>query len=481
MSTDERQQSAPADERVVSPAALQKTLTDIIKGDKQFSENSVAYSGIDENGNPFSTYDQKTDFLAALNAAPQDVKNQLLGQNSTLRTLAKLNEGYDFWSGKIDTPFGQMYARDAEQVFTNLAKENIDDITKYKISKEAPVAQVNTGNAIHTLYLTPGEEGKPEIRSELTQRIKDDKSWLTPLLFMATLPFGGVGGLGSALSGGALTGMGASALGGAVLGGASSAIQGGNILKGALTGGITSVLPSLADQLIGSIALPTNPALIESAVGSASHGVSSAANTGIAGTLAQQGLSPTAAQALASGIGRGLQGAATAALTGKDVGAGALSGAVIGGATPLAAPAVAELTKAGVPIDLAKAGVVGTIGGLGSLATGKGFEAGALPAGVGSLVSSASKQVGFDKIPAPFRAVAEQGITSGLLNRPFNTEQALQNATLNYALSNTVGPQGLSALNMANTMYQATRPRRTLTPTQMSALRKFQAWKASRP
>ena len=480
MSTDERRQSAPADERVMSPAALQKTLTDIIKGDKQFSENSVAYSGIDENGNPFSTYDQKTDFLAALNAAPQDVKNQLLEQNSTLRTLAKLNEGYDFWSGKIDTPFGQMYARDAEQVFTNLAKENIDDITKYKISKEAPVAQVNTGNAIHTLYLTPGEEGKPGIRSELTQRIKDDKSWLTPLLFMATLPFGGVGGLGSALSGGALTGMGASALGGAALGGLSAGIRDENILKGALTGGITSVLPSLADQLIGSVgSLPINAA--DPAVAAAAAGGASAAPSGIAGALAQQGLSPTAAQALASGIGRGLQGAATAALTGKDVGAGALSGAVIGGATPLAAPAVAELTKAGVPIDLAKAGVVGTIGGLGSLATGKGFEAGALPAGVGSLVSSASKQIGFDKIPAPFRAVAEQGITSGLLNRPFNTEQALQNATLNYALSNTIGPQGLSALNMANTMYQATRPRPTLTPTQMSALRKFQAWKASRP
>jgi len=308
-----------------------------------------------------------------------------------------------------------------------------------------------------------------------------DRKAIAMALAMATLPFGGPAALGSALSGGALTGLGASALGGAVLGGASSAIQGGNILKGALTGGITSVIPGLANQLIGSVALPTNPALIESAVGSASHGASSAANTGIAGALAQQGLSPTTAQALASGIGRGLQGAATAALTGKDVGAGALSGAVIGGATPLAAPAVAELTKAGVPIDLAKAGVVGTIGGLGSLATGKGFEAGALPAGVGSLVSSASKQVGFDKIPAPFRAVAEQGITSGLLNRPFNTEQALQNATLNYALSNTVGPQGLSALNMANTMYQATRPRRTLTPTQMSALRKFQAWKASRP
>lgn len=308
-----------------------------------------------------------------------------------------------------------------------------------------------------------------------------DRKAIAMALAMATLPFGGPAALGSALSGGALTGMGATALGGAALGGASSAIQGGNILKGALTGGITSVLPGLANQLIGSVALPTNPALIESAVGSAGYGASSAANTGIAGMLARQGLSPTASQALASGAGRALQGAATAALTGKDVGAGALSGAVIGGATPLAAPAVKELTKAGVPIDLAKAGVAGTIGGLGSLATGKEFEAGALPAGVSSLVGSASKQVGFDKIPAPFRAVAEQGITSGLLNRPFNTEQALQNAALNYALSNTVGPQGMSALNMANTMYQATRPRRALTPTQISALRKFQAWKASRP
>ena len=310
-----------------------------------------------------------------------------------------------------------------------------------------------------------------------------DRQKIAMALAMATLPFGGPAALGKALSGGALTGMGATALGGAALGGASSAIQGGNILKGALTGGITSVIPGVADQLIGSIAsaAPTNPALIESAVGSAGYGASSAANTGIAGALAQQGLSPTVSQALASGTGRALQGAATAALTGKDVGASALRGAVMGGATPFAAPAVTELTKAGVPIDLAKAGVVGTIGGLGSLATGKGFEEGALPAGVSSLVGSASKQVGFDKIPAPFRAVAEQGITSGLLGRPFNTEQALQNATLNYALSNTVGPQGISALNMANTMYQATRPRPTLTPTQMSALRKFQAWKASRP
>ena len=480
MSNDERQKNASADERVMSPAALQKTLTDIVKGDKRFSENSVAYSGIDESGNPFSTYDQKTDFLAALNAAPQDVKNQLLGKNSTLRTLAKLNEGYDFWSGKIDTPFGQMHARDAEQVFTNLAKENIDDITKYKISKEAPVAQVNTGNAIHTLYLTPGEEGKPGIRSELTQRIKDDKSWLTPLLFMATLPFGGVGGLGSALSGGALTGIGASALGGAALGGLSAGIRDENILKGALTGGITSVIPGVADKLIGSVgSLPINAA--DPAAAAAAAGGASTAPSGIAGMLARQGLSPTASQALASGAGRALQGAATAALTGKDVGAGALRGAVMGGATPFATPAVKELTKAGVPIDLAKAGVAGTIGGLGSLVAGKKFEEGALPAGVSSLVGAASKQVGFDKIPAPFRTVAEQGITSGLLNRPFNTEQALQNATLNYALSNTVGPQGLSALNMANTMYQATRPRRTLTPTQISALRKFQAWKASRP
>ena len=307
-----------------------------------------------------------------------------------------------------------------------------------------------------------------------------DRQKIAMALAMATLPFGGPAALGQALSGGALTGMGATALGGAALGGASSAIQGGNILKGALTGGITSVIPGVADQLIGSVgSLPINAA--DPAAAAAAAGGASVAPSGIAGALAQQGLSPTVSQALASGTGRALQGAATAALTGKDVGASALRGAVMGGATPFAAPAVTELTKAGVPIDLAKAGVVGTIGGLGSLATGKGFEAGALPAGVSSLVGSASKQVGFDKIPAPFRAVAEQGITSGLLGRPFNTEQALQNATLNYALSNTVGPQGISALNMANTMYQASRPRPTLTPTQMSAIRKFQAWKASRP
>ena len=128
-----------------------------------------------------------------------------------------------------------------------------------------------------------------------------DRKAIAMALAMATLPFGGPAALGSALSGGALTGLGASALGGAVLGGASSAIQGGNILKGALTGGITSVIPGLADKFIGSIgSLPINAA--DPAAAAAAAGGASAVPSGIAGTLAQQGLSPTAAQALASGI-----------------------------------------------------------------------------------------------------------------------------------------------------------------------------------
>ena len=66
-------------------------------------------------------------------------------------TLATINKGYDYWTGKVQTPLGEMLGRDAEAVFTNLAKEGVRDVASLDISEKTPVATVNTGNAIHTI------------------------------------------------------------------------------------------------------------------------------------------------------------------------------------------------------------------------------------------------------------------------------------------------------------------------------------------
>ena len=233
-----------------------------------------------------------------------------------------------------------------------------------------------------------------------------------------------------------------------------------------LAGTLSSLgLPSLAANTlasgIGQGVL--SGGITELAGGDFSKGFGSGFVSGAAGPLAAPaigkltemgtaaGMPTMASQALAGGLFKGTASGLASELAGGEFSKGFGPGFVGGAAGPLAAPAVKELTKAGVPMDLAKAGVAGTIGGLGSLAAGKKFEEGALPAGVSSLVGAASKQVGFDKIPAPFRSVAEQGVTSALLNRPFNAEQALQNAAINYGLSTTKAsnPQLTKAVNTA--------------------------------
>ena len=112
------------------------------------------------------------------------VKNAVKG-NSTLEILANLGQGYDFGSGKTQTPLGEMFARDADALFTELAKQNIGDVTQLKLPGVTQAAQVTSGRGVFGLSLVPDETGKPV-------SVKGDLLYKRPSTFQQSLPFLGI-------------------------------------------------------------------------------------------------------------------------------------------------------------------------------------------------------------------------------------------------------------------------------------------------
>lgn len=221
-------------------------------------------------------------------------------------------------------------------------------------------------------------------------------------------------------------------------------------------------------------------------------GSTAAAGSGLAGMLSSAGLSATAANALASGLVHGTFRGGIADLAGGKFGKGFASGFVGGAAPVVAGPATQALTTAGLSPELAKIVTSGGIGGLSAAAGGKDVGAGALGAalntGVNIGLDKFGAETGLNKLPAPVKGIATQGITAALTGKPFDAGQALQNAAINYGLGQTLGPQGTKALNtfmqFKNTFDGINRMSsgsRSVPSAQQSAMDKFKAFKAGRP
>jgi hypothetical protein len=134
-------------------------------------------------------------------------------------------------------------------------------------------------------------------------------------------------------------------------------------------------------------------------------------------------------------------------LAGGKFGKGFLQGAISGAAPVVAGPAMQTLTNAGLSPELAKIVASGGIGGLSAAVGGKDIGAGALGAALNTGIGIGMDKMGLNKLPAPLKSVATQGIASALTGKPFDAGQAIQNAAINYGLNQTLGPQGAKALN----------------------------------
>jgi hypothetical protein len=178
-------------------------------------------------------------------------------------------------------------------------------------------------------------------------------------------------------------------------------------------------------------------------------------------------------------------------LAGGKFGKGFLQGAISGAAPVVAGPAMQALTNAGLSPELAKIVASGGIGGLSAAAGGKDVGAGALGAalntGIDIGLDKFGAETGLNKLPAPLKSVATQGIASALTGKPFDAGQAIQNAAINYGLNQTLGPQGAKALNtflgFKRTLDNINRipsSSRALTSAQQNALAKFNAFKRQR-
>lgn len=174
--------------------------------------------------------------------------------------------------------------------------------------------------------------------------------------------------LGGALSGGALSGAAASALGGAAIGGASSALAGGDPLKGALggaigAGGASALGGGISDAMnlgLGSTAQNVvGSTLAGAAQGALSgQGATTGALQGALGGYAGSTLSG-AASGVGGGLGAGLQAAGTQVGNALTMGATPKEALAQGALTGLAAGLTAPAAKS--PYDLTPADT----GGLG--------------------------------------------------------------------------------------------------------------------
>ena len=352
------------------------------------------------------------------------VKNAVKG-NSTLEILVNTAQGYDFGSGKIQTPLGELFARDADILFTELAKQNIGDVTQLKLPGVTQAAQVTSGRGVFGLSLVPDETGKPvSVKSDLLYKKPSTFQQALPFLAVAALPF--LGPL-----------IGAAGAGAAGLGNAATA----------------------AGVLGGSTA---------------------AAGSGLAGMLSSAGLSATAANALASGLVHGTFRGGIADLAGGKFGKGFASGFVGGAAPVVAGPVTQTLTQAGLSPELAKITTSGGIGGLSAAAGGRNIGQGVLGSALNTGIGIGMDKAGITKLPAPVRGVVTEGISSAIRGKPFDLASAAQNAALNYGLNQTIGPQGMKAVNTFLAYKNMVDSLGRVKASPSNAITAFNAYKAQR-
>jgi len=206
------------------------------------------------------------------------------------------------------------------------------------------------------------------------------------------------------------------------------------------------------------------------------------AGSGLAGALAGTGLGTTAANALASGLVHGTVQGGLSSLAGGKFGKGFASGFVGGAAPVVAGPVTQTLTQAGLSPELAKITTSGGIGGLSAAAGGRNIGQGvlgsALNTGIG--IGIGMDKAGITKLPAPVRGVVTEGISSAIRGKPFDLASAAQNAALNYGLNQTIGPQGMKAVNTFLSYKNMVDSLDRVKASPSNAITAFNAYKAQR-
>ena len=147
-------------------------------------------------------------------------------------------------------------------------------------------------------------------------------------------------------------------------------------------------------------------------------------------------------------------------------GVGGLAGAALGelGMQTAGSGLAGTLASAGLPSTLANIGANAVVsgglqGGISKLAGGdfsKGFRSGALSGGIGAGVNELGTMTGLDKglgsLYTPAKSLATSALTAAARGKPFDLEQSLQNAALNYGLNQVGQASGLDPKQQAAMM-----------------------------